>query len=126
MDTFYIKATPSTPYVNFDPVSGRLDIKGRSIPENSVAFYKPLLNVLDEFAKSPVEQITVIIQLEYYNSSSAVCLLNFLKKLETLKDKIADISIEWYYEEEDEDSLTAGENFQSILSLPVKIIKIAC
>jgi len=124
MNIFSIKATPSTPYIYFDPGTGKLEIKGRSIPENSVSFYKPLFDALDEYVKAPVTGIKVIIQLEYYNSSSSVCILNLLKKLETLKNKITDISVEWYYEEEDEDTLAAGNNFQNIIHLPFKLIKV--
>lgn len=125
MKIYTTKATQSTPYIYFDPATGRLDITGRSIPENSVAFYKPLFDALGEYAQNPANGIHAVIQLEYYNSSSSVCILNLLKKLETLKSKVSDISIEWHYEEEDEDTLAAGNNFQSIISLPIKIVKIA-
>ncbi len=124
MNIFSIKATQSTPYIYFDPNTGHLDIKGRSIPENSVAFYKPLFDALDEYVKDPVTGIKVVIQLEYYNSSSSVCILNLLKKLETLKDRIPSISVDWYYEEEDEDTLAAGNNFQNIIGLPFTLIKV--
>ena len=35
--------------------AGIMEIKGRSIPENSIEFYKPLVDWLDEYAKSPKE-----------------------------------------------------------------------
>lgn len=124
MDIFTIKATQSTPYIYFDPNIAVLDIKGRSIPENSVAFYKPLFDALDNYVKSPAKSINVLIQLEYYNSSSSVCILNLLKKLEALKDKPDSVAIEWYYEEEDEDTLAAGNNFRNMIQLPIKVIRI--
>ena len=124
MNIFSIKATPSTPYIYFDQHAGLLEIKGRSIPENSVAFYKPLFDALDEYVKNPLEKLYVKIQLEYYNSSSSVCILNLLKKLEVLKDMAKTISIEWFYEEEDEDTLAAGNHLQSIIHLPFKMIKV--
>ncbi len=124
MDIFTIKATQSTPYIYFDLSAAKLDIKGRSIPENSIAFYKPLFDALDRYVNNPAKRINVAIQLEYYNSSSSVCILNLLKKLEILKDKKDSVSIEWYYEEEDEDTFAAGNNFQHMIQLPIKIIKI--
>lgn len=124
MKIYTIEATQSTPYIYFDPSSGRLDIIGRSIPENSVAFYKPLFDTLSEYARNPVTGIQAVIQLEYYNSSSSVCILNLLKRLDALRDKVPGITIEWHYEEEDEDTLAAGNNFQSIISLPIRIVKI--
>ena len=124
MTIYTLKATPSTPYIYFDPNTGKLDITGRSIPENSVAFYKPLFDALDEYIKNPVKGIHAVIQLEYYNSSSSVCILNLLKKIDSLKDKVDDICIEWHYEEEDEDTLAAGNNLQAIIGLPIKMVKI--
>lgn len=124
MKIYTNKASQSTPYIYFDPATGKLDIIGRSIPENSVAFYKPLFDALDDYAKKPDKGIHAVIRLEYYNSSSSVCILNLLKKLERLKSKINDITIEWHYEEEDEDTLAAGQNFQSIISVPITIVKI--
>ncbi len=125
MNTFSIKATQSTPQIYFDPRTGILEIKGRSIPENSVFFYKPLFDAMDEYLKNPGKSLNVKIQLEYYNSSSSVCILNLLKKLEALKDKVETILIEWFYEEEDEDTLLAGTNLQTIIRLPFKMIQIA-
>lgn len=124
MNKYTIQATQSTPYIYFDPNTGKLDIKGRSIPENSVAFYKPLFDSLDGYVQNPAKGIHAVIQLEYYNSSSSVCILNLLKKLETLKDKTKEITVEWHYEEEDEDTLAAGNNFQAIINLPIKVVKI--
>jgi hypothetical protein len=125
MKIYTHQATQSTPYIYFDPATGRLDIAGRSIPENSVAFYRPLFDALDDYGKNPGKGIRATIQLEYYNSSSSVCILNLLKKLEALKDKVSDIMIEWHYEEEDEDTLAAGHNFQAIITLPIRLVKIA-
>lgn len=125
MKIYTHQATQSTPYIYFDPNTGRLDIIGRSIPENSVAFYKPLFEALDNYSGNPANGIHATIQLEYYNSSSSVCILNLLKKLEALKENVSEITIEWHYEEEDEDTLAAGNNFQAIISLPIKLVKIA-
>lgn len=124
MKKYSIEATPSTPAINFDLTSGILDIKGRSIPENSVEFYLPLFAALDQYVANPKTGINVKIQLEYYNSSSSVCILNVLKKLETLHKAGTSVNVSWLYEEEDEDTLTAGKNFQAIINLPFKMIKV--
>ncbi len=42
MEPIIIEGTPKTPTVKFDAAQGVFEIKGRSIPENSVEFYKPL------------------------------------------------------------------------------------
>ena len=43
MEPISIEGTPKTPTVKFDAEQGIIEIKGRSIPENSIEFYKPLV-----------------------------------------------------------------------------------
>ena len=85
MGKISIEGTPKTPTVNFDPESGKMELKGRSIPENSIEFYKVIVDALDEYAKSPCAFTNVNIQLEYFNTSSSKCILDIFKKLENTK-----------------------------------------
>ena len=124
MDPIKIEGTPKTPTVEFDAVSGKIEIKGRSIPENSIEFYKPLVDWLDQYAESPSAKTEVNIQLEYFNTSSSKCILDVFKKLEVVHKANKEVVINWYYEEDDEDMLEAGEDYQSILKIPFKMIEI--
>ena len=126
MDSINIEGTPKTPEVPFDAKSGQIEIKGRSIPENSIEFYKPLVDWLDKYADIAQGVVNVVIQLEYFNTSSSKCILDVFKKLENIhnKNKI-DVVINWYYEEDDEDMLEAGEDYQSILKIPFKMVEIS-
>ena len=85
MDPIKIEGTPKTPTVNFNAESGVLEIKGRSIPENAVEFYKPLVDWIGSYGDSAKPQTTVNIQLEYFNTSSSKCILDVFKKLELLR-----------------------------------------
>lgn len=124
MESIVIEGTPKTPSVNFDSESGVLHLRGRSIPENSIEFYKPLVEWLDEYAGKPQSKTAVNIQLEYFNTSSSKCLLDLFKKLEVMHKNGSDILVKWYYEEDDEDMLEAGEDYQSIVNVPFKMIEI--
>ena len=79
---------------------------------------------MDEYAKAPKEKTVVSIQLEYFNTSSSKCILDVFKKLENLKKGKSDVVINWYYEEDDEDMLEAGEDYESIIKVPFKMIEI--
>jgi hypothetical protein len=125
MERYTIEATASTPSINFDLKSGVLEIKGRSIPENSIEFYLPLFSALDKYVCNAQSVIAVTIQLEYYNSSSSACIFNVLKKLEAINKGGCKVTVNWLYEEEDEDTLTAGKNYQTIISLPFQMIQVA-
>lgn len=121
MEKLEIEGTPKTPTVNFDAEKAHIEIRGRSIPENSIEFYKPLMDWLDEFSKNPKEKTNVHIQLEYFNTSSSKCILDVFKKLEHLHKNGSDVLINWYYEEDDEDMLEAGEDYQTIIGVPFKM-----
>ena len=126
MDSINIEGTPKTPTVSFDANTGVIEIKGRSIPENSIEFYKPLVDWLDKFADVAQGVVNVNIQLEYFNTSSSKCILDVFKKLENLQNKNrAEVVINWYYEEDDEDMLEAGEDYQSILKIPFNMVEMA-
>lgn len=124
MESINIDGTPKTPDVQFDGEKGALLLKGRSIPENSIEFYKPLVDWLDSYSSTPQPKTVCEIQLEYFNTSSSKCLLDLFKKMETMNKNGNEIVINWYYEEDDEDMLEAGEDYQSIIDVPFKMIEI--
>ena len=123
MDSIFIEGTPKTPNIDFDHGKGSLLLKGRSIPENSIEFYKPLLDWLDAYSSSPKPKTVCDVQLEYFNTSSSKCLLDLFKKMELMSTGGNEVIINWYYEEDDEDMLEAGEDYQSIISVPFKMIE---
>ncbi len=124
MESLLIDGTPKTPSVSFDATKGAIEIKGRSIPENSIEFYKPLVEWLEKYKISPAGQTQVNVQLEYFNTSSSKCILDLFKKLEDIHKAKNEVIINWYYEEDDEDMLEAGEDYESIIKVPFKMIEI--
>jgi hypothetical protein len=124
MEPINIESSPKTPSIKFIQDDGVIEIKGRSIPENSIEFYKPLVDWLEDYAKDPLQKTLVNIQLEYFNTSSSKCILDVFKKLEAIHKSKHDILINWYYEEDDEDMLEAGEDYESIIRVPFKMIEI--
>jgi hypothetical protein len=119
MENLQIAGSSKTPEITFDASNGTLIIAGRSIPENSIEFYKPLLLWMENFSKTNPEQTLLQVKLEYFNTSSSKCLLDIFKKLETIGGKT---QVEWYYEQDDEDMLEAGEDYEAIIHVPFKMI----
>ena len=122
MEELNIEGTPKTPTIRFDMKSGEMLIKGRSIPEKSIEFYKSLTEALDSYGDSPQSETKVNIQLEYFNTSSSKCILDVFKKLEKINAGNSNVTINWHYEEDDEDMLEAGEDYQAIINIPFKKI----
>ena len=64
--------------------------------------------------------LTVVVQLEYFNTSSSKCLLDLFKRLETSSE----VSIKWHFDADDEDMLEAGEDYDHIVSVPFTFIEV--
>lgn len=124
MEPLQLEGTAKTPYVHFDPGSGLLELKGRSIPENSIDFYKPLIDWIDQYGRAPQQKTALHVQLEYFNTSSSKCILDVFKKLEAIRAAGNEVTVLWHYEEDDEDMLEAGEDYAGIIKLPFRMILI--
>lgn len=126
MKNFYLEATPKTPKLSFDGERGDFEISGRSIPENSIEFYKPLLDWLDEYTERTTanSEISMVVKLEYFNTSSSKCLVEIFRRLEKLHKNGNKTKIEWYFDEEDEDMQESGEDFKEIIKLPIEMVMI--
>jgi len=120
MEAITITSSPKTPEINFK--EGLIEISGRSIPENSIEFYKPMIEWLKEYVNEPIKT-EVNIKLEYFNTSSSKCLLDVFKKLEDINKK-TEVIINWCYEEDDEDMLEAGEDYESIIKIPFNMVEV--
>lgn len=123
MDLFKIERTQMTPEIIIDPESGKIQIFGRSIPDNPIGFYQPVFDSLDQYTLNPKEKTEVNINLEYFNTSSLECLYMIFSKLEIINKIGKKINIHWYYMEGDLDMLEAGEEFQTIIKIPIDFIK---
>ncbi|NRA11468.1 MAG: DUF1987 domain-containing protein, partial [Crocinitomicaceae bacterium] len=91
---------------------------------NSIEFYKPLNEWLEEYAGYPRDNTTVDVRLEYFNTSSSKCILDFFKRLEIVNQGSSEVHVNWYFETDDEDMQEAGEDYEAIVGLPFKIIEV--
>ena len=123
MNSLVIEGSPKTPTINFDGLNGAFLIEGRSIPENSLDFYKPVMEWLDSYIIEPQEETKVSIKLEYFNTSSSKCILDVFKKLESIFKRGNKVIINWHFEVDDEDMMEAGEDYQSIVKIPFNMIE---
>ena len=102
-----------------------MEFKGRSTPENSVEFYDPINKWLIQFISEAVAiPVIVMLKFEYFNTSSSKCILDVLKKFAELKKTGADVKVEWYYEQDDDDMKEAAEDYSDIVKIPFEIIEI--
>lgn len=122
MENLLIVSTKKTPEVSFT-TEGRLKLSGRSIPEDPSKFYDQLFEWTFFYCQEAAESTTIDICLEYFNSGSSKALLHILRALADLSKKGHQLSVNWYYEEGDDDILERGEYYESILGITFNFIE---
>jgi SiaC family regulatory phosphoprotein len=123
VDSYIAEQSIRTPYINFNPATGVFEMKGKSIPENSILFYKNMFEWLSNYMEHPAPKTTLSIQMDYFNTSSSKSVVDLFKKLESLhKSGKGEVEIVWLHNEEDEDMQEAGEDYKSIIKVPFQII----
>jgi hypothetical protein len=108
------------PGMYYYPDSDKLEIVGRSIPENPELIFRRL----DEWITVHFEKnsgLRVSIQLEYINSGSSKYLYEILKRLTGFLKSGKKVEIKWLYEEDDEAMLELGEHYRDSAGIPLKI-----
>lgn len=106
------EASERTPFVDFDFENGRLEMSGESYPENAAAFFGPLIKALEEHLRGIGQGgLTFDLKMLYFNSSSAKALMNLFQMLESAAGAGARITINWYYQEDDDIMEEFGEDF---------------
>ena len=115
--SLHIEPTSITPACQLDFNNGVLDFKGRSSPCSSREFYSPIIQNIEGAFNGGNNTLTANFAFEYFNTSSSKCLFDLLKRLARYKNEGADVIINWFYEEEDEDMKEAGEDYEDILGV---------
>ena len=122
MENIKIQATFKSPEISFDAKQGIFDIIGNSIPENTDRFYEPLLDWLKVYFQNPRENSTLNIKLFYINSASIRHILTLVELMDSFYKKDIKITVNWYYEEDDEDILDNGKLYQQMVKVPINLI----
>jgi hypothetical protein len=122
MENLIIESTLKSPEVKFN-INGELLIAGKSIPEDSILYYKPLFLWLEEFKKTSPKAINLTLKLEYMNTSSVRIILKFLQGLVALSKENIKLTIKWVYDFDDDDICEQGEIIQDSIKFPIEMVE---
>ena len=118
---YEVKGTPETPAIRLNAARGRLEIEGSSMPENSQAFYAPVLAWLQGYIAHPASRTSLIFSMKYYNTSTSKILLQVLSLMETLFRSGAEVEVCWKYDLEDEDMEECGYEYAESTVVPFRM-----
>ena len=123
MTPIVINSTEDTPGIRLDAAADIFEISGRSLPEDVVKFYKPILDWLDKYAQSPNAHTVFDFKLSYFNTASSKIILDVLMKLEGMHDDGKSLTIKWHFPSDDEDMEEAGKEYAEIVSVPIELVE---
>lgn len=122
MENLIIEKTIKTPGVSFNYSIGELLIEGISIPENTVDFYKVVMDWIQSYITKSQTSTVLTLKLEYFNTSTSVILLNIFQLFSQIQN--SNLKIVWYFEEDDVEMEEVGEDYQNIVKIPFDLIAI--
>ncbi|MCE2996386.1 MAG: DUF1987 domain-containing protein, partial [Flammeovirgaceae bacterium] len=97
-----------------DKKNGIFEISGRSLPEDSAEFYKPVIEWINAYGAEANPTTEFAFKLEYFNTASSKLILDVLSALEEIKG----IKVVWYFHDDDEDMEEAGQEFSELVEIP--------
>ena len=124
MFTTAIKETLHTPSVHVFNDDNLMVVSGTSRLEDPSIFYQELAELIDECILTFKNKATLDFNLNYINTSSSKWIFHIMKNIQVKYAGKKNIVINWYYEEDDEVIMEAGEVFQSLLTIPFNLLPI--
>ncbi len=118
MDNLILDEMDDSPKVKFSHENGKLELSGKSLPEDVSTFYQPILDWLTEYSETPAGETEFTFKLTYFNTASSKLILDILSILEKMKDDGRKVVVKWFYPEYDEDMRDAGQEYSEMVDVP--------
>ena len=110
------------PEIILDKAKNILRFSGTSIPEDPDKLFRPVMNWVNQYVKSPNPETRIEFMMEYYNSSTARFFVEMLEKFEELNEKNGNVRIIWQFHKDDVVMQERGEDLMAIIKLPFEFI----
>lgn len=124
MEDIHIKASKSNfiqPSVDFEVASGKCVINGESFLEETAKFYTPLVNWIVNYLKDH-QSLEFTFGLTYFNTSTSKWILTMLSELRKQQESGRDITVNWYFHEDDIDMRDDILNYMEDTGLTINLL----
>jgi len=118
METLRIEATDDNPQVLHDQEDSQFEISGKSLPEDVVDFYKPVMDWLKEYRKNPNAKTEFNLKMIYFNTASSKQIMDILMIFEEMVEEGHEVVVRWHSKKSDEDMQEAGQEYEEMLDIP--------
>ena len=118
MEPLRLESTDDSPQVELDKENNRFEISVKSLPEDVVDFYLPVLDWLNVYRADPNPKTEFSFKLIYFNTASSKLILDILMIFEEMVEEGHDVSIKWLSLKSDEDMQEAGKEYEEMVDVP--------
>jgi len=105
LKNLYLEETAKTPQIDFNQLTGELILSGKSIPENAALLYESVLKWVIEYIKNPKLTTNLRLNIEYFNTASAIWIAKIVQALGSIKDSENTLMIHLYFSIEEFDNM---------------------
>ena len=121
MEKVRIEKTQKTPLFILE--NGYIRLSGHAIPQNARQMFNVCFDWVEEYVKSPAQETKVDLFFEYINTASIRCIADILITLSKITENSSNaLEINWYYENNDDDSYDLGSYLQTNMDVPFNFI----
>ena len=133
MKVIEMPRTEKTPEIILDDEGRFLLIKGKCLPENIRDFSRIVMEkfegYLEQLSPDPLQDketggFKVNFKLGYFNSAAAKFIADVLLMADEYKQKGIDIKVYWYFDEDDNDMLEAGQDISKMVNVPMEFVSV--
>jgi len=118
METLRIDATDDSPQVLLDQEDNQFEISGKSLPEDVVEFYQPVMDWLMKYREKPNSRTELNLKMIYFNTASSKMIMDILMVLEEMVEEGHEVVVRWHSKKSDEDMQEAGLEYEEMLDIP--------
>ena len=130
MENLYIESTETTPKIIFDLKNRKFELKGISRPEDVIAFYEAINYKTANYVNEVLEKendfssfnFNLKFDLIYMNSASSKYILQILDHFKKIFNKGSKITVDWYYDDVDDQIYEDGEDLSDVIRIPFNLI----
>ncbi len=133
MKVIEILKTEKIPAITLDDKKKVFEISGKCLPENIRNLDEMVTQKLEVYLNECIAKkdsspekntLKANFKLEYFNSAAAKFIADILMLMNGFIEKGCDIKLYWYFHEEDDDMLEAGEDFAEMINVPIQFIMV--
>jgi hypothetical protein len=122
MEIIRIEKTNNTPSIYIDEANLLCRIEGSSYPEDAYEVYQHVLDWLNRIGNNIHSELVVEFDYDFLNSISHKKVWQILHELKQFYKNGKPVKVVWYYDENDDDIMEAGEDLAELMNIPFELV----